>query len=234
MSPLAWLHCVLLLKEGLVDWAFDFYKMTSHPSHWILSRPLASLSLSLSLSTEGLLLTPSLFPLTSRYTHLLFLCPPDSCPLPPVTLSQDEKRSVWESAERKNRRVNRERDQERFTPGINICRNVAGTRGTHMKKKREWRTLPLLDFCTYTRETCTYQCTHIQKPTIKSYLTLYSIQAGRVVYEWRDHPSTKGLLVQTLMSVIICCPVATLGTESNPPTPGDHVLHIKNTLQLQW
>lgn len=81
-----------------------------------------------------------------------------------------------------------------------------------MKKKREGRTLLQSDFCTHA------QHAHIHKPT-KSFLNLALLIAFGLAEwcsEWRDHPSAKGLLVQTLMSVIICSAVVSLSTVSEP------------------
>lgn len=82
-----------------------------------------------------------------------------------------------------------------------------------MKKKREGRTLLQSDFCTHAH-------IHIFTTYNKVFLNLSvdGIQACRVVLyrEWRDHPSTKGLLVQTLTSVIICPAVVSLSTVLNP------------------
>lgn len=105
----------------------------------MLSPLLTSLSVqvSLPLSQQRAFLDSLSIPLTSRYTHLLFFCPPDSCPLPPACLSQDEKRSVRESAERKNRRVNRgERSRAFYTRYKYLQKCGWNTWNTHEEKER--------------------------------------------------------------------------------------------------
>lgn len=189
MGLLARLHCVLLLKAGLVDWAFDFYKMTSHPSCWTLS-PRFSLTTGLSLSTKGFLLAPSIFPWPPSTLTCSFSAPLTLCPLPPVTLSQDEKRSVWESAERKNRRVNRgERSRAFYTRYKYLQKCGRNTWNTHEEKERGENIAAIWFFAhMHMRPTCTY--THIHKTYNKVFPKSFSIdgiQAGRVVH-WVERP----------------------------------------------
>lgn len=240
ISLLARLHCVLLLKEGLVDWAFDFYKMTSHPSRWALS-PHLLLPHYVSLSPPKAFSSLPLFPWPYSMLTCSFSAPLTLCPLPPVTLSQDEKRSVWESAERKNRRVNRgERSRAFYTRYKYLQKCGWNTWNTHEGKKRGENIAAVESFAhMHMRPTCKQALIH---KSTKYFLNLSLLMAFRLA-EWcserKDHPSTKGLLVQTLMSETICPAVVSLSTVSNPssscwPYASNKELPMCISLQLQW
>lgn len=165
--------------------------MTSHPSHCMLCPLLTTLSLQPPASppcsrwTKGFLALLPFFSFASDlplHPLALFLPPNPRLLSPPSCQSQSGLKKVRVRVSREKEQENKQggRDQEHFTPGINICRNVAGTRGTHMKTRRERRISPLSYFCMHARETCTYPGTDIQKPTAKSYFNLCIVQAGRV------------------------------------------------------
>lgn len=164
--------------------------MTSHPSHCMLCPLLTTLSLQppqppTHTGPRAFSLYSTFFSFASDlllHSLALFLPPHPRLMSPPSCQSQSGLKKVRVRVSREKEQENKQggRDQEHFTPGINICRNVAGTRGTHMKTKRERRISPLSYYCTYAHETCTYSGTDIQKPTATSYFNLCIVQAGRV------------------------------------------------------
>lgn len=152
--------------------------LCSPPSHYSPPPPLTHTG------PRAFSLYSPFFPFASDlllYPLALFLPPHPRLLSPPSCQSQSGLKKVRVRVSREKEQENKQggRDQEHFTPGINICRNVAGTRGTHMKTRRERRILPLSYFCMHARETCTYPATNIQKPTAKSYFNLCIVQAGR-------------------------------------------------------
>ena len=197
----------------IVSWGRDAHPYNSSIK---LLCSLLSHSLSLSISPDSF---PLSYPMTSLYTHLLFLCSPPRIFLPSLlSLSVRMKKG---QCERKNRRVNRgERSRAFYTRYKYLQKCGWNTWNPHEEKESgENITAAWVSAHMHMRPTCTYTQTY-NKVFFFLIILIDGIQAGRVV-KWVERPPFDQTAPGTHLHVcrkLPCCSVLEHRIESNIKT----------------